>query len=492
MLLRMNDISKSFSGNKVLSNVHFEVAGGEVCALLGENGAGKSTLMKILSGIYTKDSGTIYIDEKPVQIPSVAAARALGISLIHQELMLMPYMTVAENIFMGRELTRFGLADRKTEEQKAQSLINDFNLDIPADAVLGELSIAQQQMVEIVRATSFGVKIIVMDEPTSSLCEQDVNVLFTLIRKLKKQGVGIIYISHRLSELEEITDRITILRDGEYIDTVITKETTRQELITKMVGRELTQYYTKSNSRTDETVLEVRHLSDGFRVKDVSFSVRRGEIVGFAGLIGAGRSETMNCLFGLTKLQKGELLYHGKAVSIDNPREAIRKGIGFVPEDRKNEGLFLDQGVRFNASITILERFIRCFRYQRSVELDAVDKMIRDLQIKVTGCEQTVRTLSGGNQQKVLISRWLLSCKDILILDEPTRGVDVKTKAEIYALIDNLAKKGLAILLVSSELPEIINMCDSIVVLSNGYTTGTLERDAVSQEKIMTLATARF
>lgn len=489
-LLQMKNINKSFNNNRVLTDIQFELQKGEIHALLGENGAGKSTLIKILGGIYSKDSGEIWIDGKLAEINNIADARKFGISIIHQELMLAPHLSISENVFMGREIKKGnGFVDLKRENEETQKLLDRFKIPIRSDAWLDHLTTAQQQMVEIVRATSFGSKIIVMDEPTSSLSEWEVRILFDLIRTLKENNVGVVYISHRLNELEQIADRITILRDGKYISTVSTKETNRSEWIALMVGRELSSYYTKTSTAQEKTVLEVQNLSDGQHVKNVSFTLHKGEILGFAGLVGAGRSETMECLFGLSSRKNGSVQLDGREVNFKNPREAMRNGIGFVPEDRKVEGLFLKQSVGFNISINILKQFLNRFRYSTSTEQTIIDGQIQAVQIRVTGPDQKVGNLSGGNQQKTLICRWLLSSKRIIVLDEPTRGVDVRTKAEIYSLINTLANKGLSIIMVSSELPELINMCDRVVVMSNGVTTGTLNRGEFTQEAIMTLAT---
>ena len=489
VLLEMKDISKSFSDNKVLNGVQLSVEAGEVHALLGENGAGKSTLMKILGGIYSKDSGVIYINGEKADIHNVVSARDLGISIIHQELMMAQHLTIAENVFMGREIMKNGMVDLKEQEKRTQAFLDKYEMGLKANVQLSKLTIAKQQMIEIIKAVSFGAKIIVMDEPTSSLSDAEVEILYDMIRTLKKENVAIIYISHRLNELYEITDQTTILRDGEYIGTVVTKETDRDKLIAMMVGRDLASYYTKNDHVKDEIVLEVKDLADGDRVKKASFDVKRGEILGVAGLVGAGRSETMECLFGITHKKSGTILYKGKEVAFNSPNEAMAAGFGLVPEDRKKEGLFLQSGVRFNTTINVILRFLKKLVWNRAKEDEIVDQKIQDMHIKVTGPEQAVGKLSGGNQQKVLIGRWLCSTKEVLMLDEPTRGVDVKTKAEIYALIDQLAESGLSIIMVSSELPELINMSDRVMVMSGGYTTGVLNRDELSQERIMHLAT---
>lgn len=490
ILLEMKHISKSFGSNRVLKDVSLELHEKEVLALLGENGAGKSTLIKILGGIYGKDAGDIFINGRQANINSVDAARSFGISIIHQELMLAKNLTIAENIFMGNELCiKCGFLSQKAQNKAAQEKLDQYNLGLRADGILGRLTIAQQQMVEIVRAVSFGAKIIVMDEPTSSLSSHEVEILFDMIRRLKSEGVGIIYISHRLEELYEITDKVTVLRDGANVGTVDTKETERSKLVAMMVGRELSDYYIKNNTALEQVVFKVEHLSDGAAIKDVSFELHQGEILGLYGLVGAGRSETMECIFGLRKKNGGEIWLDNKQVNFNTPEKAMAAGIGFVPEDRKNSGLFLKQDVQFNTTITILEELFHRLKYDSTKEVDIVEDMIRNIQIKVTGRNQIVGNLSGGNQQKVLIGKWLLSAKRILILDEPTRGVDVKTKAEIYFLINELAKKGLSIIMVSSEMPELMNMSDRIVTLCRGCSTGILLRSEFSQEQIMMLST---
>lgn len=492
-VLEMKHIAKSFSGNKVLLDVDLTVEEGEVHALLGENGAGKSTLMKILGGIYTKDAGSIFINGREVQIHSVADARDNGISIIHQELMLARHMTIAENIFMGREQKKAGgFVDLARQETETQRFLDQYGIKLKADTRLDRLTIAQQQMVEIIRAVSFGSRIIVMDEPTSSLSDAEVDILYGMIGILKEQKVSIIYISHRLNELYDIADRTTVLRDGEHVGTVRMKDTERSELIAMMVGRDLASYYTKNDNAEDEVVLEVKDLSDGKRVKKVSFDLHKGEILGVSGLVGAGRSETVECLFGIRRKVRGTVRFKGREVDFRNPREAMANGFGLVPESRKEQGLFLQSSVRFNTTINVIPRFLKHFIWNRQAEDDIVEGKINDMHIRVTGPEQVVGKLSGGNQQKVLIGRWLCSTKSVLILDEPTRGVDVKTKSEIYALIDQLAAGGMSIIMVSSELPEIINMSDRVLVMCNGYSTGILNRDELTQERIMTLATTEI
>ncbi|ADK81813.1 sugar ABC transporter ATP-binding protein [Sediminispirochaeta smaragdinae] len=488
-LLEMKHIRKQFPEVLALKDISIAVMAGEVHALLGENGAGKSTLIKVLGGIYSMDGGEIFIEGSKTDIHTVHDAQANGINVIHQELVLVPKMTVAENIFLGREPVRHGTVDRIRMNADAKTLLDSFDLDIDPDINLGELTIAQQQMVEITKALSFNSRILVMDEPTSSLSEKEVNFLFDTIRKLKKRGVGIIYISHRMSELFEISDRVTVMRDGEYIGTVITQEATPERLITMMVGRKLTSYYTRTYSRLSEKILEVKHLSDGKLLNDVSFDLYKGEILGFAGLVGAGRSEVMKCIFGLAPFTEGHIIIEGKQVRIQNASEAMAHGLALVPESRKKEALFPVQSVKFNISIRILSRFIKGIFVNDRREEAITNNYIRQLSIKTPSSEQTIGNLSGGNQQKVVIGRWLATTPKILILDEPTRGVDVGAKAEIYAIMNKLAAQGMAIIMISSELPEVINMSDRVVVMCNGSVTGCLPKEELNQEKIMHLAT---
>jgi len=489
-LLQMKNISKKFPGVYALKNAHFELNEGEVHALLGENGAGKSTLMKILGGIYSVDEGEIYIQGKKADIKSVKDAQAYGISIIHQELVLVPYMTVAENIYLGREVTgKTGFIDKAAMIEKAQKLLDSFEVKIKADSLISRLTVAQQQMVEIIKAISFNAKIIVMDEPTSSLTEKEVKFLFDTIKNLKSHGVGIVYISHRMNELFEISDRVTVMRDGEYIGTKITKDTSNDELIAMMVGRELTSYYTRDYNEPGDIILEVKNLNRKSVLKNINFSVRKGEIVGFAGLMGAGRSEVMRAIFGLDPIDSGEILIDGQKVNIKEPNDAMKNGIALVPENRKEEGLFLIQSVKFNITLKILDKFIKFIKVNKKVENDITNKYIDELSIKTPTSNQLIGNLSGGNQQKVVIAKWLATEPKILILDEPTRGVDVAAKAEIYSIMNKLASAGVSIIMISSELPEIINMSDRVLVMCNGTITGSLNRNEFTQEKIMYYAT---
>ena len=492
-LLQMMNVEKSFPGVHALKGVKLDLRAGEVHALLGENGAGKSTLMKILCGIYSIDKGDLIIGGEKAVINDVKDARKHGISIIHQEIVLVSNMTVAENIFLGRELTtKAGTIDKKAMQDAAQEYLDRFQIDISSKELVTNLTVAQQQMIEIIKAVSFDSNIIVMDEPTSSLSEKEVVFLFETIRSLQKQGVGIVYISHRMNEIFEISDRITVLRDGNYIGTVLTKETDVDKLISMMVGRELTNYYMRDHDAvTNDVILSVKNLYQKNVIEDISFDLHKGEVLGFAGLVGAGRSELMKCIFGLDNYDNGEIILDGKQIKINCANDAINNKIVYVTENRKEEGLFLDRSVQFNITLKVLHEFISLIRVNKAAEDKIVDTYIDDLSIRTPSAAQLVRNLSGGNQQKVLISRWLSTKPTVLILDEPTRGVDVGAKAEIYSIINDLAKTGVAIIMVSSELPEVINMSDRIAVMCNGKITKILNREDFSQETIMRYATER-
>ena len=487
-LLEMKGICKSFPGVKALHNVDLQLKAGEVHALLGENGAGKSTLIKVLGGIYHAEEGEIIIDGQKVNIDGVVAARHAGISIVHQELVLVPYMTVAENIFLGREPGTKMNVDRRKMVEEAQKLLDTYEMHIDANMLVERLTIAQQQMVEIVKAISFNSKILVLDEPTSSISDKEVGFLFNTMRNLTKAGVGIIYISHKMSELAEICDRVTVMRDGQTVGTKVVKETTTDDLIALMVGRELTNYYTRDYLEPGEVILKCEHISDGKMAKDASFELHKGEIIGFAGLVGAGRSETMKAIFGLAPHATGDVYVKGQKVKIKSPIDALKYGIALVPENRKEEGLYKVQSVRFNSTIEVLGSFIRHLHVDGKKEEKITQKYIDMMKTKTPSQDQIIGNLSGGNQQKVIIGRWLATEPDILILDEPTRGVDVGAKAEIYAIMNELVKQGMSIIMISSELPEIINMSDRIYVMNEGRVTGCLDHDTVTQESIMTLA----
>ncbi|MDO4323579.1 MAG: sugar ABC transporter ATP-binding protein [Lachnospiraceae bacterium] len=488
-LLEMKHVCKSFPGVKALQDVSLQLRAGEIHALLGENGAGKSTLIKVLGGIYIAEEGEIYIEGKKVTIGGVKDAQANGIAIIHQELVLVPHMTVAENIFLGREHGKGSFADRESMEREAQSLLDAYQMNISADSLIKDLTIAQQQMVEIVKAISFNSKILVMDEPTSSISDKEVGFLFETMRTLTKKGVGIIYISHKMSELEEICDRVTVMRDGTYVGTKVVKETTKDELVAMMVGRELTNYYTRDFAASSEVVLKCENISDGKMARGASFELHRGEIIGFAGLVGAGRSEVMKCIFGLTKNATGDIYMDGKKVQIKSPIDAVKHGIALVPEDRKLEGLYKVQSVRFNSTIQVLKDFIKGIIVDQDKEEKITQDYIEMMSTKTPTQEQLIGNLSGGNQQKVMIGRWLATKPKVLILDEPTRGVDVGAKSEIYAIMNDLAKQGMSIIMISSELPEILNMSDRIYVMREGKVRGCFNHsEGVTQEEIMQLA----
>ncbi len=484
----MRHIHKKFPGVYALKNVSFELNKGEVHALLGENGAGKSTLIKVLGGIYGADEGEIIIEGSQVMISGVKSAQENGIAIIHQELVLVPHMTVAENIFLGREPMQSGFVNKRKMNEEAQCLLDDYQMGIQATEQINKLTIAQQQMVEIVKAISHRSKILVMDEPTSSISDKEITFLFHTMKSLTEKGVGIIYISHKMSELEDICDRVTVLRDGEYVGTKVVKETNKDALIAMMVGRELTNYYIRDFSEHNEVLMKCTGISDGDLVKNVDFELRKGEILGFSGLVGAGRSEMMKCIFGLMKNSSGEIYIEGKKVAIKSPNDAMKNGIALVPENRKVEGLYLIQSVKFNSTIEVLRQFIKGIFVDREKEFSITQEYIDKMATKTPSQEQAIGNLSGGNQQKVLIGRWLATNPRILILDEPTRGVDVGAKSEIYSIMNTLAKQGMSIIMISSELPEILGMSDRIYVMAHGQMKGCITHCEATQENIMKLA----
>lgn len=489
--LRMEHISKSFPGVKALDDVTFEVGRGEIHALVGENGAGKSTLMKILTGALRPDEGRILLRGEPVRIDNPSDAQALGISIIYQELSLIPYLTVGQNIFLGREPRGFlpGFIDWRELYGRAQALLDQFGLDIDARTEVRFLSIAEQQMAEVAKALSLNADLIAMDEPTSSLTERETEVLFDLMRSLRDEGVSIIFISHRLSEIFEVCDRITVLRDGKLIGTAPTAELTEDEVVSMMVGREIDEMFPRTATERGRVVLEVSGLSDGDELQSVSFKLHSGEILGVAGLVGAGRTALAETLFGIRHPVAGEVRIEGERVTINSPQKAIELGMGFVPEDRKQQGLFLNMAVRENIVISDLGEVTSWgFLKFREVERLAQDYVNR-LDVRTPSLRQRVRNLSGGNQQKVVIARWLTLQPRVLILDEPTRGIDVGTKAEIYHLLNQLARQGVAVLVISSELPEVLGISDRILVMHEGRITATLNRDEATQDAIMRAAT---
>jgi inositol transport system ATP-binding protein len=489
-ILLMENISKSFPGVKALSEVNLAVRKGTIHALMGENGAGKSTLMKILDGIYTPDSGQITFQGGPVTIETTHRALKLGISMIHQELSPIPYMTVAENIFLGREpLGRFGLIDKRKLNADTKTLLSRLDIDIDPTTLMKDLSVANTQMVEIAKAISYDSTLIIMDEPTSAITEREVAHLFSMIRSLKAKGVTIIYITHKMDEVFQIADDISVLRDGRHVATVPATQTNKVRLITMMVGRELTEMFPKEVAPIGEVVLSVRHLTRAGLVEDVSFDLRRGEILGIAGLMGAGRTTVIESIFGIHKIDSGEILIRGKKTPINSPADAIRNGLALLTEDRKLTGIMGVLPVRDNMMIASLPNYEkRGFLDRRLIESTYKQEKGR-LDIKSPSMHQLIKLLSGGNQQKVLVSRWLLTSPDILILDEPTRGIDVGAKAEIHRLMSKLAQEGKAIIMISSELPEILGMSDRILVMHEGRVGGTFERKEATQESIMQAAT---
>ena len=492
-LLRMEHISKSFPGVKALSDVTIDLQYGEVLALVGENGAGKSTLMKILTGIYPKDEGTITLQEKEITVQSPKQAQELGISIIHQELNLMKDLTVAENIFIGREpkgTMNLLVNDKQLNKQTAE-LLGKLNLDLDPKTKVRNLTVAKQQMVEIAKALSFNSKILIMDEPTTALTENEIDTLFDIINSIREKGVGIIYISHRMDELKRISDRITVMRDGTYVDTLKTSETEMSKVIQLMVGRHV-YIESKPNiaSGEKETVLKVSNISTKHLLKNVSFELKKGEILGFAGLMGAGRTEVARVLFGADPSTTGTINLHGNEVKIKSPADAVKQGIGYLSEDRKQYGLLVNMDVKSNIALaTIKDYQTKSYFVSDSKIKKTATKYVESLKIKTPSVDQEIRLLSGGNQQKVVIAKWLQRDCDILIFDEPTRGIDVGAKGEIYKLLDELAASGKSIIMISSELPEVLRMSHRIVVMSEGKVTGVLSSEEATQEKIMEYAT---
>lgn len=492
-ILRMYGIQKYFPGVHALDNAELEVRSGEVMALVGENGAGKSTLMKILTGIYPKDEGTIELFGKSVEIHGPADAQEKGISIVHQELNLMQDLTVAENIFIGREPTSGPFINQSAQNEMTKSLLESLHLNISPATKVKRLTVAKQQMVEIAKSLSFNnTKILVLDEPSAALTESEIEDLFTFIRRLKAIGVGIVYISHRMEELKEITDRITVMRDGQYVGTVNTADVTIPEVVQMMVGRVIYEEpKTHSNVPEDaEIILEAQHLTS-LDVKDVSFKLRKGEILGFAGLMGAGRTETMRLLCGADRRDGGTIIVNGKPVKVHSPKDAVRAGIGYLSEDRKRFGLCLGLSVADNTVLPTLDKFSGPV-FVRDGKIDSVTReYIEKVRTKTPSVKAAVRGLSGGNQQKVIVSKWLLRDCDVLIFDEPTRGIDVGAKSEIYKLMNQLVADGKSIIMISSEMPELLRMSDRIIVMCEGRVTGELDISEATQEKVMTYATKR-
>ena len=489
-ILEMKDISKTFPGVKALDHVQLQVRPGEVHALMGENGAGKSTLMKILMGIYTRDAGgEILFDGKPYMVSNPKEAMDMGVAMIHQELNPILDMTVYENIFVGRELRKNGLVDKKAEIEQAQKLIEECGLHVSPKETLRNLTVAQCQLIEIIKAISVNAKVIIMDEPTAAITDREVELLFGHIRRLKEKGVAIIYISHRMAEIFSICDRVSVYRDGQYIGTGTTTELDEGQLIKMMVGREITDVYPKLEADIGEVVFEAKNIvrADN-KVKGVSLSVRRGEILGIGGLVGAGRSELVEGIFGMHALSQGEIFVHGKRVKISSPEDIIKQGVALITEDRKVTGLNLSGTVNDNIAMVAIKKTHGL--YNKGKARRASEEYIEKLNIKTPSADQIVGNLSGGNQQKIVIAKWLLNDPDIIILDEPTRGIDVGAKRDIYLLLGNLVRQGKAVIMISSEIPELMGICDRIMVMCEGNYSGEVSREEFSQERIMTLASA--
>ncbi len=492
VIVKLEKICKSFSGVPALTDVDFELREGEVLALLGENGAGKSTLMKILSGIYTRDSGDMTIFGQKIEAQTAQSARQQGIAIIHQELNMCQHLTVAENIFLGREVCGVGgVVNQKAMNDKARALLKRLNIDIEPTTITGSLSVSKQQIVEIAKALSTNARILIMDEPTSALTSNEITVLFNIVRQLRDEGVGIVYISHRLEELKYIVNRVTIMRDGHYITTMDFDENKMDQIIAHMVGREITERFPRSPSNPGKVVFEVKNLNAGRMVRDINFVAREGEILGFAGLMGAGRTETTRAIFGCDPKDSGQIFVDGKEVKINQVSDAIKAGIVLAPEDRKRDGLCTKLPVRENIALPNLDWLCNALGVvKRKEELETSSKMVKELAIKLASVELEASSLSGGNQQKVVIAKWLSRQSRVVIFDEPTRGIDVAAKVEIYNIMNQLKQAGIAVIFVSSELPEVMGVADRILVMCDGRITGELDARSATQEQIMKYATS--
>lgn len=491
-LVEMQGITKYFNGVKAIQNISFKLRRGTVHAVMGENGAGKSTTMKILTGIYKPDSGTILVDGQEVHFSSPKAAIDCGISIIHQELSPVLEMSIAENVFLGREPKIPGtpFIHYKRMYRETKDMFRALGLDMDPKRKMKELSISETQMVEIVKAVSYNSKVIIMDEPTSSLADKEVEQLFKIIHQLRSEGKGILYISHKMEEIFKISDDITVFRDGEYISTNAAKDLTQSVLIKQMVGRELTEVFPeRKKALSDEVVLEVNELSAKGYFQNINFQLKKGEILGLTGLMGAGRTELVKALFGLLAYDSGTIKVNNKTVRIKEPKDAIAQGLALVTEDRKGEGLVLPMSVKANMTLPTLRKVSSGLFINRNDENKTVDELMRTLAIKASSKNQRVETLSGGNQQKIVLAKWLLTNPQILILDEPTRGIDIGAKSEIYKLMDRLTQEGYSIIMISSEMPEVLGTCDRIIVLCEGRITGILDAEEATQEKILSLAT---
>ena len=492
-ILRMQGIQKYFSGVHALKGVDFELRAGEVHALMGENGAGKSTLIKVLCGIHKRDGGTMEYFGEPAEFHDISASQAAGISVVHQELNMMNHLTVAQNMFIGREYMKAGfISDRKMVEE-AKAMFEQIGVKIDPTVRLGSLTVGKQQMVEIAKAVSRDCKLLILDEPTAALTQPEVEELFKIMNDLKAKGIGMIYISHRMDEINRISDRVTVMRDGEYVGTVNTADVTKDDIVKMMVGRVIMgeQKSASSVPADAEVILDVQHLNAGKEVRDVSFQLRKGEVLGFAGLMGAGRTEVVRALYGADPRQTGTIYLHGKKVKIKTPEQAVKHGICYLSEDRKRYGLMLDKSVTENTVIASVDDFITAGLISDGKMRSFSAEFNEKLRTKTPSMEQLLKNLSGGNQQKVIIARWLMKNSDIFIFDEPTRGIDVGAKSEIYRLMEELVAQGKSIIMISSELPEVLRMSDRILVMCEGRKTGELDISEATQENIMQLATMR-
>ena len=491
IILTMKGIDKSFPGVHALDHVDLEIRKGEVLALMGENGAGKSTLMKVLTGIYKKDSGTITYEGKEIEFAITREAQDAGVVIVHQELNMLGHLTVAQNLFIGREFMNGVKIDDKKMNEEAKKLFDKLNVDIDPTETMSNLTVGKQQMCEIAKAVSFDAKVIIFDEPSAALTETEIEAMFEIIRDLKKRDIAMVYISHRMDEIKVITDRVTVMRDGTYVGTIITKDSTKEDIINMMVGRVIYEDpKTQSMVAPDApVVLEVKNLNAGKMVQDVSFKLHKGEILGFSGLMGAGRTETARALFGADPVDSGEIYINGEKVTINSPRDAVRAGIGYLSEDRKRYGCVVQKTVAENTTMATMKNFMNGLLINKKKEAEVAQQYVEALATKTPSVEQLVVNLSGGNQQKVVIAKWLTRDCDILIFDEPTRGIDVGAKNEIYKLMNKLASEGKSIIMISSEMTEILRMSDRIVVMCEGKKTGEIDIAEATQENIMNLAT---
>ncbi len=490
MDIELRNIVKSFGDNKVLTGVDFDLKEGEVHALMGENGAGKSTLMNILTGLHEQDSGQVIIDGKETKFENPKEAEEHGVSFIHQEMVTWPEMTVLENMFLGKEEANIlGWTDDKKMEKQAKEVFKDLGFDVDLKKAMGTLSVGKQQIVEIGKTLLNDAQVIIMDEPTAALTGREIDLLFDIIRRLNDNGVAIVYISHRMEEIFRISDRVTVMRDGASVSTKLTGETNEDEIVRNMVGRDLEDYYPDKNNEIGDVIFEVKDLNRENVFEDISFQLHEGEIVSFSGLMGAGRTEIMRAIFGLDPYDSGQIIINGQEKHLKNPSEAIKESVGFVTENRKEEGLILDFSVKDNVSLTAFEEFSKNGWINEKEENDFVQLLTDRLNVKMSDTEQPVFSLSGGNQQKVVLSKWIGIGLKVLILDEPTRGVDVGAKREIYELMNELAARGVGIIMVSSDLPEVIGVSDRVIVIHEGRISGELSKDNLTEEKIMTYAT---